>query len=216
MRYSLLLLTLVFVSCASIQDGRPTWLEERWGEVVPQTLDNSCSLASLVTVMHHHYGDYRYDEMGLLRQYIEIASEEELKEAMLNGLTLFELEVLARSIGYTTQRLLLSIEQLEKAVTFVPIVVYLEVGGARHFAVVRGMNGKEVWLADSSRGNVYLSHKEFLSEWQTPRSHRDRWERPGGFMLIRRESETQEGFLREPSNALPPSFRELRRQMIFK
>ncbi len=216
MRWIIPVLTILLASCATVQENRPTWYEERWGEVVPQALDNSCGLTSLLTVMHHHFGDERFDERSLLGKYIEDATEATLMEAMQNGLSLLELEALARSVGYKTTRQMFSLQELERIVAIVPVIVYLEIGRFRHFAVVRGVNEREVWLADSSRGNVYHSREQFLSEWKTPEALRNEWKHPGGLIIVRPEGEFVLELLREPAVSLPPSFRELRREMILR
>jgi predicted double-glycine peptidase len=212
-----LVLILLLEGCASTaHEPAVTWYEERWGGVVQQELDSSCGLGSLLTVMRYHFGDERYDERGLLTKYMEQASEEELHFSMRNGMSMLELEALAKSVGYKTTRRMLSIDDLERVVTIVPVIVYLEIGKLRHFAVVRGVDAYVVWLADSSRGNVHHRREEFLSEWRTPEALRDEWPRPGGLIIMRPNGEFALKLLQEPDSSTPDAFRELRRQMIFQ
>lgn len=206
----------VFTACATLPDGPATWEEVRWGGIVRQELDNSCSIASLVTVMREHFGDTRYDERNLLKKYIEMTAEETLLVAMKDGLSLLELEKLAQSVGYTTRRQMFTLEELERIVQFVPVIVYLEIGRFRHFAVVRGVDEREVWLADSSRGNVHHTHEQFLSEWRTPKDLQDQWKHPGGLIVVRSEGDFILKLLKEPQSINPPSLRELRRHMLFR
>ena len=51
-----------------------------------QELDNSCGIASLATILHYHLHDERWDERGLIEQFMRRASTEELAEAMKKGL----------------------------------------------------------------------------------------------------------------------------------
>jgi uncharacterized protein len=215
MKWCVVALFMMFVSCASIPSTSQTWQDERWGGVKQQTLDNSCGLGSLLTVMHHHYGDSRFDERALLAKYIEHSSEDELLVAMRKGMSMLELEYLGRSVGYKTIRHMFTLDELERMVSVVPVIVYLEIGELRHFAVVRGVNKESVWLADSSRGNVYHSREQFLEEWRTPESLRDQWSRPGGLIIMRKGGKFALNLLKEPQSAIPPAFRELRRQMFF-
>lgn len=205
---------LLFVSCHAVQGGRATWDEERWGEIETQELDNSCAVASLLTIMRHNFGDQRFDERALLAKYVEQASEEALARAMREGVSLLELETLAKSVGYKTVRKMFTLEELERVVTIVPVLVYLEIGSLRHFAVVRGMSADVVWLADPARGNVYHTREQFLGEWRTPEALRGQWTYPGGLIVMRQEGEFNLNLLREPASKLPSSFFELRRQMI--
>lgn len=208
------IVALLLVSCHAVQGGRATWDEERWGEIETQELDNSCALASLLTIMRHHFGDQRFDERALLAKYVEQASEEALARAMREGVSLLELETLAKYVGYKTVRKMFTLEELERVVTIVPVLVYLEIGALRHFAVVRGMSADVVWLADPARGNVYHSRKRFLAEWRIPEVFRGQWTHPGGLMIMRQEGTFKLELLKEPIAKLPSSFFELRRQMI--
>lgn len=215
----LLILTLLLTSCAQLLQGdRATWDEERWGEIVPQELDNSCGFSSLLTIMRYHFGDERFDERALFATYIKQASVEQLKRALDDGASLPELGALADSLGYIVRQHMFTLEELEHIVSFVPVLVYLEIGRFRHFAVVRGMNKEVVWLADPARGNVYHTRKSFLAEWRTPEAFRDRWTHPGGLIIIRPEGEGtfRLSLLKEPTLGFPSSFHELRRQMIME
>jgi ABC-type bacteriocin/lantibiotic exporter with double-glycine peptidase domain len=46
-----------------------------------------------------------------------------------------------------------------------PIIVHLEQGGYRHFAVLKGVRGGRVYLADPAVGNLRLSFDEFAKRW---------------------------------------------------
>jgi len=216
MKSSLSFMTLLVplflsLSVYASTDDPKTWDEVRFGGIVEQELDNSCSLASLLTVMRTHFGDTRYNERTLLKKYLENTNEESIAEAMKNGFSLLEMEQLAQSVGYSTTKKIISFEELERLVSFVPVIVYLEVGKLRHFAVVRGISNNTVLLGDPSRGNVDYSHKAFLSEWKTPEGSRIN----SGVVLIlmRREGRFAQKLLKEPDLDLPSSFTELRRQM---
>lgn len=201
---------LLFACVSTAQAGPPdpwTWDDVRFGGVVEQGLDNSCGLASLLTIMHMQFGDTRYDEQTLLKKYMEDASAEELALSMKDGLSLLELEKLAKSLGYMTAKKELSFDGLSHLVTFVPVLVYLEVGRLRHFAVVRGTNSDEVMLADPSRGIVEYPQKQFLAEWQTSKGSL-------GLVIVRSKGGYAEKLLKEPSADVPASFIEMERQLM--
>lgn len=211
----ILVIGFLMASCTHVAQGaRATWDEERWGEVEQQMLDNSCGLSSLLTIMRHHFGDDRFDERALLMKYIGQAREEALQKAMRDGVSLLEIEALAQSLGYKTVRKMLGFRELERIVSFAPVLVYLEIGSLRHFAVVRGISGEVVLLADPARGNVYYTRNEFLAEWRVPEALKDIWAHPGGLILKRAEAGFHPAFLKEPAGGLPASFFELRRHML--
>lgn len=209
------IVVMFLVSCSRmVSGGRATWDEERWGEIEAQRLDNSCGLASLLTIMRHHFGDLRFDERAMLAKYIEQADSEQLQKAMRDGISLLEIEVLVQSVGYKTARKMFTLDELERTVSFVPVLAYLEIGKFRHFAVIRGMSENIVWLADPARGNVYHSREQFLVEWRTPEALRGQWTRPGGLIVMRQDGKFNLELLKEPISKIPSSFFELRRQMI--
>ncbi|MDO8603816.1 MAG: cysteine peptidase family C39 domain-containing protein [bacterium] len=208
---ALVLLTLSSPTRAS-PDAPWTWEEVRFGGIMEQGLDNSCGLASLLTIMRTHFGDERFDEQSLLKKYMDDASEAELALSMRNGLSLLELEKLTQSIGYTTAKKVLTLGELERLISFVPVLVYLEIGKLRHFTVVRGVNKESVLLGDPSRGNVEYSRDEFMSEWKTLK---DFPEKTGvALIIVRNEGVFAQKLLKEPASYDSASFIEIRRQMI--
>lgn len=217
MRKVLSLLLVLFVSFAFSISARAspddpwTWEEVRFGGIVEQGLDNSCGLGSLLTIMRTHFGDERYDERTLLKKYMEDSSEAEIAESMRNGLSLLELEKLSQSIGYTTAKKVLTLSDLERLVSFVPVLVYLEVGKLRHFTVVRGINKESVLLGDPSRGNVEYSRDEFMSEWKTLKGYPAKT--GVALIIVKNEGAFPQKLLKEPASDNPLSFIEMERQM---
>lgn len=211
-------LVCMCVGCAfmPLPDTPRTWYDERWGGVTEQELDNSCGLASLRTVMHHHFME-DVTERALIQRYLETQSEQVIARAMKDGLSLLELEQLARSFGYEVRRSMYSYDELRRVTEFMPVVVYLEVGRFKHFAVVRGMSESEVLLADSSRGNVRYTRDVFLREWKVPNVLKGEWNHPGGLVLFSKKDTPSVGtVLRHPQRGVPTSFHTLRRAMILK
>lgn len=204
------------VSCAHVPASvsPPTWDEERWGQVEQQALDNSCGLAALATIMRHHFGDTRFDERSLLAAYVERASAQALERAMRHGVSLLELQDLAHAVGYVAMRKMLTFADLERVVRITPVLVYLEVQGLRHFAVIRGISEHVVWLADPSRGNVYHTRAQFLSEWRTPERIERQWRHPGGLIILHPERTSRGLLLKTPQDAYPVSFLNLRRSFV--
>lgn len=206
----LFLLSLPFVPAYG--SDAYTWDEVRFGGIVEQGLDNSCGLASLLTIMRTQFGDMRYDEASLLKNYMETASEKSIADSMKNGFSLLEMERLATSLGYATSKKVLSFEELERLVAFVPVLVYLEVGKLRHFAVVRGIQKNIVLLGDPSRGNVEYSREDFLSEWGKLKGVPQK--KGVGLILVRSGETSARKLLKEPGTEEPLSFAEMQRQLI--
>jgi ABC-type bacteriocin/lantibiotic exporter with double-glycine peptidase domain len=45
------------------------------------------------------------------------------------------------------------------------VIVFIEPRGYKHFAVLRGVRGDRVYLADPSRGNIRMPAYSFLNSW---------------------------------------------------
>jgi predicted double-glycine peptidase len=204
----------LFASSPAAADDAWTWEEVRYGGLMTQQLDNSCGLAAMLTIMRTHFGDERYDERALVRKYMQDASETELANAMKNGLSLLEIEKLAQSLGYTTYKKVLALDELERLVSFVPVLVYLEIGRFRHFAVVRGVSKDNVLLGDPSRGNVEYPREDFQSEWKTLPGFPDKT--GAALIIVRQSGAFALKLLQEPSSGHPGSFIEMQRQMMLQ
>ncbi len=46
-----------------------------------------------------------------------------------------------------------------------PVIVFIEPRGYKHFAVLRGVKGDRIYLADPSRGNIRMPAYRFLDTW---------------------------------------------------
>ncbi len=191
-----------------------TWYDERWGNVVGQINDRSCGIASLLTILHFHYRDMRYDERKMISLFLDNATSAETETVTKKGFSFLEISKLARLIGYETRIKLLSFEELKKVVSFVPVIVYLEIGERAHFAVVRGISNDEVWLADPSRGNVIYSSLQFMHEWRISKTSHNEWHSSGGLCILRQQNTIQGDLLEKLNNPTPQSLLELRRRMI--
>jgi hypothetical protein len=79
------------------------------------------------------------------------------------GYSLLDLKNAAEQRGYQDAGFSLTLEQLRQLSA--PVIVYVRPLGYNHFAVLRGVAGKRVYLADPGRGNLTMSTQRFLNEW---------------------------------------------------
>ena len=202
---SLIILALLSACGAGANSGPSgplTWYEARWEGVHPQELDNSCGIASLITILNSHFGE-QYTEPELITEYFTIASEAEIAEAMGKGISRDELRLLAEHIGYEARGLTLTYDALQSAVQNLPALVYVEIGRLKHFVVVRGASQSEVWVADPSVGNSIYSTEEFLAMWKGQTA-----------LFVAKDVATiDQAFLAAPPG-VQPSLTEMRRSMI--
>ena len=133
--------------------------------VVKQQLDYSCGAAALATLMNYYYGENTSEKEILerLNTRLETMTEEERARKTTIGFSLLDLKVVAQQKGYQAAGFKLSIDQLPQLLA--PVIVHVRPFGYQHFAVLRGVAGDRVYLADPGRGNLRMSIERFLDEW---------------------------------------------------
>jgi predicted double-glycine peptidase len=136
--------------------------ELRDAGVVKQRYDYSCGSASLATLLTYGLND-PVDEDALLRALLEPLSPDELTALQKKGLSLFDLQQLAQKRGHRAQGFRLHQSQLAKLSR--PVIVFIKPHGYEHFAVLKGLRGDRVHLADPSLGNVRMPLYRFLDMW---------------------------------------------------
>ena len=130
--------------------------------VVKQRFDFSCGAAALATLLTYGFGD-EVTERDLLLQLNDLLTDEEEAAVRGTGFSLLHLQRVAQARGYNAQGFRLAPEQL--AMLGGPVIVFIEPRGYRHFAVLRGVRGDRVYLADPSRGNIRMPVYRFLEDW---------------------------------------------------
>ena len=141
---------------------RHTLKELRDQNVVKQEKDYSCGSAALATLMIYYFG-HNTSEQEILTLMTSSMTEEERKRKPLTGFSLLDLKRVALSMGYRASGFRLTGEQLVRLTA--PVIVFIQAGGYKHFAVLRGVSWRRVYLADPARGNLRMSLERFLDEW---------------------------------------------------
>ncbi len=130
--------------------------------VIKQRLDFSCGAAALATVLRYGLGE-KVTEREILADLSGLQSEEEKKISRKKGFSLLDLQRVAQNRGYKAQGFRLDAGQLGRLGG--PVIVFIEPRGYKHFAVLRGVRGGRVYLADPSRGNIRMPAYSFLESW---------------------------------------------------
>ena len=144
------------------QTTRHSLLDIRFKNVVRQDLDFSCGAAALSTLLTYYFEDPT-PESEILEILESSLGAKENSERALSGYSLLDLKNAAETKGYDAAGYRLSFEQLRQLAS--PVIVYVVPLGYKHFAVLRGVVGDRVWLADPSRGNLRMSISRFKNEW---------------------------------------------------
>lgn len=123
--------------------------------VVRQTLDMSCGAAALATLLRFDYGE-RTDEATI----IDIVG-------LRSAYAFTDLAYAAEELGYRTLSVRMGFSTLQALK--LPVLLFLNVNGARHFVVFRGTDGAIVRVADPAWGDRRLFLSQFLRMWRTGR-----------------------------------------------
>jgi predicted double-glycine peptidase len=130
--------------------------------VVKQRFDFSCGAAALATLMRYGFGQ-PVTEGQILDGLFDLPTEAEKADRRRTGFSLLDLQRVAQAQGYNAEGFRLDATQL--SMLGGPVIVYIEPRGYRHFAVLRGLRGDRIYLADPSRGNVRMPLYAFLDSW---------------------------------------------------
>jgi predicted double-glycine peptidase len=139
-----------------------SWRDFRDESVVLQRFDFSCGSAALATLMRYYFGD-PVSEEAILVGILGSMSAAEVRDRETNGLSLLDLRNYAERAGYQAVGVRLTLASLPRLAG--PVIVHLEGSGYPHFAVLKGVRGDRIYIADPSRGNVRLSAARFANEW---------------------------------------------------
>jgi predicted double-glycine peptidase len=134
----------------------------RDANVVRQRFDFSCGAAALATMLRFGFGE-EVTEGRILDELFGLLSEDEQATARETGFSLLNLQQVAQARGYRAAGFRLQPDQI--AMLGGPVIVYIEPRGYRHFAVLRGVRGDRVYLADPSRGNIRMPVYAFMETW---------------------------------------------------
>ncbi len=130
--------------------------------LVRQRFDYSCGAAALATILRYGFGD-EVTERDILTELFELLSEDEEGLRRKEGFSLLDLQRVAQARGSKAQGFRLEPQFLSKLAG--PVIVFIQPRGYKHFAVLRGVRGDRVYLADPSRGNVRMPAYTFLDGW---------------------------------------------------
>ena len=130
--------------------------------VVKQRFDYSCGSAALATLLRYGFGD-KVTEADVINQLFGLLSDDEKAVSVKQGFSLLDLQRVANARGYKAEGFRLEPKDLDKLSG--PVIVYIEPRGYKHFAVLRGVSGDRVYLADPSLGNIRMPIYRFLQQW---------------------------------------------------
>lgn len=137
-------------------------LDFRDENLVRQKYDYSCGAAALATLLQFGFGDPVSEQQIVLDLFAGLEQgEAETREK--EGFSLYDLQQVAKKRGYKAEGFRLQPEYIAQLKG--PVIVFMETMGYKHFAVLKGVRGDRVYLADPSRGNIRMPAYRFLQAW---------------------------------------------------
>lgn len=133
--------------------------EARFRTVVPQQYDFSCGSAALATLLTYHYGA-RVTEAQAFESMYKVGDKPKIHK---EGFSLLDMKRFLESIGVTADGFEMNVDQL--AEVGIPAIVLINVGGYKHFVVVKGIRGDEIVVGDPAQGVHILRRRDFEAMW---------------------------------------------------
>lgn len=137
-------------------------LDFRDENLIRQQYDYSCGAAALATLLHFGLGDPVTEQQIVADLFAGLAQGDAAAREK-EGFSLFDLQQVARKRGYKAEGFRLEPQYIAQLNG--PVIVFLETLGYKHFAVLKGVRGDRVYLADPSRGNIRMPAYRFLDAW---------------------------------------------------
>ena len=131
-------------------------------DLIKQRFDFSCGAAALATLIRYGFGQ-DVTEAQILVGLFDLPTDAEKAARERTGFSLLDLQRVARARGFNAEGFRLERTQLSMLAG--PAIVFIEPRGYKHFAVIRGVRGDRVYLADPSRGNIRMPMYAFLDSW---------------------------------------------------
>ncbi len=135
-------------------------LERRQRHLVSQRWDLSCGAAALATLMNHQHGE-AFTERAVAEAMLR--RSDPLTVRIKGGFSLLDMKRFVQRHGYdgVGYRQL----QLDQLLAMAPAILPVDLGGYRHFLIVRGAVADRVLLADPAFGHRSLPKQAFAQAW---------------------------------------------------
>lgn len=130
--------------------------------LIRQQYDYSCGAAALATLLQFGFAD-TVTERQIMADLFAGLDQDDASIREKEGFSLFDLQQVAQKRGYKAQGFRLEPQYIGQIKG--PVIVFLETQGYKHFAVLKGVRGDRVYLADPSRGNIRMPAYRFFQAW---------------------------------------------------
>ncbi|WP_189461598.1 C39 family peptidase [Jeongeupia chitinilytica] len=161
----------------SYQVNVTTFKEKAFLNTVRQKYDFSCGSAALATLLHYHYG-FPTDETQVFKGMYAHGNQELIQKY---GFSMADMKAYLESQGFEANGFKMSLDDL--AAIGVPAIVVLDLGGYKHFVVIKGISDEWVLVGDPAVGVRSYTRPAFEKMWGQI-----------AFLILNNKSVGQKGF----------------------
>jgi predicted double-glycine peptidase len=133
--------------------------EKRWTHVVRQQYDFSCGSAAVATLLTYHY-ETPIDEATVFKEMFARGDQAKIQA---EGFSMLDIKQFLDRRGLKSDGFRMSLDKL--AEIGVPAIVLINVGGYRHFVVIKGIEAKRILVADPAFGTTIWPRDRFEAAW---------------------------------------------------
>lgn len=133
--------------------------EGRFQTVIRQQYDYSCGSAALASLLTFHYERPTTERETFVSMY-EAGDQEKIRA---QGFSLLDMKTYVARIGLAADGFRMSLEKLSQI--GVPVVTLINMGGYRHFVVIKGVRDGEVVVGDPALGVRIVKAAAFEAMW---------------------------------------------------
>ena len=133
--------------------------EGRFQTVIRQQYDYSCGSAALASLLTFHY-ERPTTEQEVFASMYEAGDKERIQTL---GFSMLDMKAYVARLGMTGDGFQMTLKKL--AEIGVPVISLVNIGGYRHFVIVKGVRDGEVVVGDPALGVRIFSTEQFQMMW---------------------------------------------------
>lgn len=136
-----------------------TLQERKYLTLIRQKYDFSCGSAALATLLSYHYDMTKSEEEVFLGMWRD-GDRDAIRRV---GFSLLDMKRYLAATGLRADGFKVSLEQIAK--TGIPGIALVDIGGYRHFVVVKGIDANTVLIGDPALGMRRMTRRDFVEVW---------------------------------------------------
>jgi len=133
--------------------------ERRFQTIVRQKYDYSCGSAALAAFLTYHY-ERPVDEETVFRAMFQVGDQESIKR---NGFSFLDMKNFLEKQHLQADGYEMPLEKIGQL--GVPVITLINVGGYRHFVIIKGMDDDEILMGDPVFGVQVVKKEIFSKVW---------------------------------------------------